>query len=87
VNDRERQDLVVLGRAIRDLREQRGVSARDLAARAGVDRARIEALEHGQLDPGFDLLLALAEGMDVRPSAFFVRAEQLTQPGEERPQV
>jgi transcriptional regulator with XRE-family HTH domain len=86
VNDRERQDLIVLGRAIRDLREQSGLSLAGLAARAAVDRARVKALEDGRLDPGFDLLLALAEGMGVRPTAFFMRAEQLAQPGEEGPE-
>jgi len=44
---------------------------------AGVDRACIEALEAGRLDADYELLLTLADGIGVRPSAFFGRAEEL----------
>jgi transcriptional regulator with XRE-family HTH domain len=71
------QALLLLGRAIREVREQQGVSTRDLAAATGVARERIAALENGRFDPEYDLLIALAEGIGVRPSAFFVRAEEL----------
>jgi transcriptional regulator with XRE-family HTH domain len=69
--------LIFLGRAIRAVREQRGLSAHDLAAAAGVAPARVAALEDGQLDPDFELLIRLAEGMGLHPAAFFLRAEQL----------
>jgi hypothetical protein len=39
--------------------------------------ARIAELEAGRLDADYDLLLALAEGLGVRASAFFLRAEEL----------
>ena len=69
------QDLLILGTAIRELRAQRGLTASDLAAIADVTPARVTALENGELDPDFELMLALAEGMGIRPSAFFLRAE------------
>ncbi|HEY1833517.1 MAG TPA: helix-turn-helix transcriptional regulator [Solirubrobacteraceae bacterium] len=77
MEDCRRQDLIPLGLAIRELREQRGLQAGDLAAAAGVDLGRLEALEDGRLDPGFQLLLALAQAMGVRTSTIFVRAEEL----------
>jgi transcriptional regulator with XRE-family HTH domain len=77
VSDARRQNLIPLGLAIRELREQRGMEASDLAATAGVDAARLKALEDGRLDPGFQLLVRLAQGMGVRTSAFFIRAEEL----------
>jgi transcriptional regulator with XRE-family HTH domain len=77
MSDSERQDLLLLGKAIRELREQHRVSAGALAARAELSEADLSALESGQVDPDFELLLALAEAIGVRPSAFFVRAEQL----------
>ena len=70
-------NLVSLGRAVRSLREQQGLSARDLAAAVGVPAARIAALEQGHLDPDFELLLTLADSMGLRLSTFFVRAEEL----------
>ncbi len=59
------------------MREQHGLSAHDLAAASGVAPARVAALEDGQLDPDFELLLALAESMGIRPTALSVRAEEL----------
>jgi transcriptional regulator with XRE-family HTH domain len=75
--DQQMQDLLVLGKAIQEVREQHGLGAHDLAAASGVAPARVTALEDGRLDPDFELLLALAKSMGIRPTAFFVRAEQL----------
>jgi transcriptional regulator with XRE-family HTH domain len=71
------QYLILLGRAIREVREQHGLSTHDLAAASGVAPARVVALEDGQLDPDFELLRALAESMGIRPFALFVRAQEL----------
>jgi transcriptional regulator with XRE-family HTH domain len=71
-----RQELLILGEAIRAVRERHGLSAGGLATAAGVSPARLAALEAGRLDPDFELLLALAEAIGVRPSAFFVTAER-----------
>ncbi len=65
---------------MREVREQHGLSAHDLAAASGVDPARVAALEEGRLDPDFELLLTLAKSMGIRPTAFFVRAEELGNP-------
>lgn len=73
------QNLLVLGKAIREVREQHGLGADDLATAAGVAPTRVTALENGRLDPDFELLLALAKSMGIRPTAFFVRAEELGQ--------
>jgi transcriptional regulator with XRE-family HTH domain len=73
---RER-DLVVLGQAIGQVRAERGVSTSDLAAAAGNEQTLIEALEGGRVDPSYELLLALADGLGVGPSSFVIRAEEL----------
>jgi DNA-binding XRE family transcriptional regulator len=77
VSQQEQQDLLVLGRAIREIREERDTTAADLAAAADVELAQIRALEAGRVDPTYELMLALAEGLGVRPSAFVIRAEAL----------
>jgi transcriptional regulator with XRE-family HTH domain len=71
------QDLLVLGKALRAVREEQRLSVSELAAASGVPQARIAALERGDLDPRFEVLLELAAGLGVRPSELFVRAEEL----------
>jgi len=75
------QDLLALGKAVRAVREERGLGVSELAAASGVAQPRIAALERGELDPHFELLLELAEGLGVRPSELFVRAEELRDRG------
>jgi transcriptional regulator with XRE-family HTH domain len=71
------QDLLILGEAIREARERRGLTVSELAAGARLSPTRLAALEAGQVDPAFGLLLALAETVGVRLSTIFMRAEQL----------
>jgi transcriptional regulator with XRE-family HTH domain len=69
------QEAIALGRAIRQVREERGMSAAELATAAGIEQQYLEALEGGRLDPCNDVLLALADGFGFRPSALIVRLE------------
>ncbi len=71
------QDLRILGRAIRELRDQRGLGADELALAAGIARADLAAIEAGRLDPGYRRLLRLAAGLGVRPLALLLRVEEL----------
>jgi transcriptional regulator with XRE-family HTH domain len=71
------RDLALLGRAVRELREQRRLSQAQLAAATGVPQRRIGALETGRLDPDYVLLVALARALGVRPVRLVVRAEDL----------
>lgn len=64
------------------MREQRGMSADELAAASGIARQRIDTLERGHLDPTYELLMALAEGLGVQPSALVSFAEQLQESSE-----
>jgi transcriptional regulator with XRE-family HTH domain len=71
------QDLRFLGQAIGQIRAERGMSVDDLAAAPGIEHTLIEELERGRLDPSYEHLLALADGLGVRPSSFVIRAEEL----------
>lgn len=75
-NDKE-PDLLTLGRAVKLMREQRGMSAGELAETSGILRERIDALEAGQLDPTYELLVEIADSLGTRPSALVILAEQL----------
>jgi transcriptional regulator with XRE-family HTH domain len=59
------------------MREQQGISADGLAAATGMSRQHVDALETGQLDPTYELLLALADGLRIQPSALVTLAERL----------
>jgi transcriptional regulator with XRE-family HTH domain len=74
---RER-DLIHLGRAFRELRERQRVSVSALAASTGMAPGEIEALEAGRLNPGYELLLGLADGVGVRPLELVTRFEELS---------
>ena len=75
-------DLLLLGRAVRRMREQRDMSAGELADAIDIRRQRIDALETGRLDPTYELLLAVAEGLGTQPSALVTLAEQLRESNE-----
>jgi transcriptional regulator with XRE-family HTH domain len=70
-------NLLILGRSVKLMREQSGMSADELADASGVIRERIGALEAGQLDPTYELLLEIADGLGTQPSALVILAEQL----------
>lgn len=68
------------------VREQQGFSVSEIAAVSDVKESRLQALEAGQLDPDFELMLNVAESMGVRPSAFIIKVEELRaaeKPGED----
>lgn len=67
----EHVELARFGETFRQLREREGVSIADLVARTGIDAQQINALEAGRLDPAFDVMCALADGIGVRLSALF----------------
>jgi len=62
-------ELLRLGEAFRQVREQQRLSVAELAAKTGITGQQISDLETGRLDPTLDVLVALASGMGVRVSA------------------
>jgi transcriptional regulator with XRE-family HTH domain len=78
------QNLRLLGRALRELREQRGLSVEALAAAAGLHVTYVAALERGRKNPSYRQLLRLADGLGVQPIALLLRIEELDthEPGD-----
>jgi ribosome-binding protein aMBF1 (putative translation factor) len=60
--------LAALGRAVRRLREQEGIGVDGLADRAEIEPRELTAFEAGRLDPTYDVLIAVAEGLNVTAS-------------------
>ncbi|MEM8813222.1 MAG: XRE family transcriptional regulator [Pseudomonadota bacterium] len=54
-----------VGRALRELRDQNGLTARDLANRSGVSAAMISRIENGQVSPSLSTLASLAESLQT----------------------
>jgi transcriptional regulator with XRE-family HTH domain len=68
--------LLALGRALRAMREERGLSQEGFAWEAGVHRTYVGGVERGERNPSFESLLRLANVLEVNPSAIIKAAEQ-----------
>jgi transcriptional regulator with XRE-family HTH domain len=66
-----------LGERIRLIRRYRGLSQRQLGARAGVPPTRIAAIENSRAVPSLPVLERIARALDVRLYLLFYSVEQL----------
>lgn len=69
--------LESFGRAVRERRQELGLSQERLGYRCGLDRTYVSGIERGVRNPTLKVIWALAEGLDVEVSALFLRAERL----------
>ncbi len=60
-----RQDLIKLGKIIRDKRKIRNLTQVQLASKSGVDRNYIGMLERGERNPSFLSLQKIANGLGI----------------------
>lgn len=65
------------GRAIRELREERGASQEAFALRCGIDRSHYGGIERGERNPSLSHIFKVADALGVRPSEIHARAERL----------
>jgi transcriptional regulator with XRE-family HTH domain len=68
--------LVGLGEAIRDLRDELGMSQERLGLESGVHRNYIGGIERAERRPTVRTVAVLAVTLGLRPSALFARAEK-----------
>lgn len=54
-----------VGRIIRRLRTERGISQEGLAAVSGVDRTFLGEVERGEANPSIDVLQRIASGLTI----------------------
>ncbi len=77
------QELAAFGQAIRQLREQRGMSLDSLSGASRLPRGRkmssrrISRIEAGEGDPHYDEMIALTDALDVTPGTLVNYAEHL----------
>jgi ribosome-binding protein aMBF1 (putative translation factor) len=60
-----RRELAALGRAVRELRARRGLSQEDLGFQAGLHRNYVGAVERGEINTTFRVLMKLSHGLEV----------------------
>lgn len=70
--DRPHRDL---GRAIREIREEAGLTQEQVAATGGLHFTEISHLEAGRRNPKFDTLKAVARGLGV-PRWYLMATEE-----------
>ena len=68
--------IIDIGRKIRDLRKQNGLTQQELADRAELTKGFISQLERGQVAPSLVTLFDLIECLGTTPSIFFHEADQ-----------
>ena len=62
---------IAIGASLKDLRESRGLNAKELAISADVSAAMISRIENGQVSPSISTLAALSEALEVPMVSFF----------------
>lgn len=66
-----------VGLAIREFREEIGVSQEELGYRAGLHRTYVSDVERGRRNPTVVTLQSLADSLNVNPSDILTNAESL----------
>lgn len=75
------QELIAFGLTIRRAREEKGMSPDRLAVAASVEREHLDAIEAGRFAPAVDVLLALADKLNVGLAVLMRRADALKADG------
>ena len=65
------------GRAIRELRLERGISQEELAHRADIDRSYMGGVERGERNASLKNILRVASALDIPPARLFARFDEL----------
>jgi transcriptional regulator with XRE-family HTH domain len=66
----------VVGRVLREAREQAGVTQQDVALRTRMDRAYLSEVENGKRSLSIDRLLRICRAIDVKAATVVARIER-----------
>jgi transcriptional regulator with XRE-family HTH domain len=69
------------GKVVSEARIARGLSGRDLAQRADLDRRFLLRIERGDASPTLTDLFKIARALDVNPSELVARADRILKKG------
>ena len=71
-------DKFAVGKAIRTLRKERGISQDVLSGFAGMARTHLTMIENGAKQANFETIWKIAAALDIQPSELVSRIEQET---------
>ena len=71
IDRRKRKIIKEFGKKLKELRQSKGLSLRQLSASSGVDHAQINLYEKGESNPEMTTIIDLAEGLEVDPGELF----------------
>lgn len=66
-----------LGRAIRNLRDDRSISQEELGFRSGLHRTYVGGIERGERNPSFNNIVKIATALEVEGSELLALGERL----------
>jgi transcriptional regulator with XRE-family HTH domain len=66
---------IALGQAVRELREEHGLSQEGFADRVGLHRTYVGSIERGERNVGLDNLLRIAAALGMTGADLLARAE------------
>jgi ribosome-binding protein aMBF1 (putative translation factor) len=72
-------ELVFLGQAIREMREEQDISPAELAGKAGIRERRLARVEAGAVDPDYALLVKLTRALNIESYVLMNRVAALEQ--------
>lgn len=75
----------LLGRRIRDIREEQRITRRDTADLAGINETNLGKIERGEGNPTFEMLLKLSGVLATTPSSLLDGISAALLPESERP--
>ena len=71
MDDKQKEFLLQLGKRIRTIRLEKGLSQSELANRCGKERQSYQRVETGNINPSIWYLQHIAKALDVELCAFF----------------
>ena len=72
-----RFDNFAVGKVIRDLRKEKGISQDVLSGFAGIARTHLTMIENGTKQANFETLWKIALALDIRPSELVAGIEEI----------
>lgn len=74
---RRREPQEAFGRAVKQLRDNRGMRQLDLARAAKLSKTHVWRIEQGDTNPNWDTVLRLASALGIKASELAAVAEEL----------
>ncbi len=71
------QEIVLFGAAVTKYRTRKKLNKLKLAELCGIDEKTVRRIEKGEIAPGFEIILALADAFGIPPSKLFREVEEI----------